>query len=215
MGPITLTTLAAAAFVLGRGCDVGKPADERRLPEATQRGGPSLWSSLASRRSVRVFGQRALSEAEVGQLLWAAQGRVDGHRTAPSAGALYPLAVRVVDARGVWRYVPSDHALVLEVAADRRSALGAATFGQEAVERAPVTFVITGDLRITAKKYGARAERFVALEAGHVAQNILLAATALDLAAVPVGAFDDAAVRRQLSLPAEITPIYLLPVGSK
>jgi len=215
MAPLTLTTLAAAAFFMGRGCDVGQPAGERRLPEATQRGGASLWSSLASRRSVREFGQRTLSEAEVGQLLWAAQGRVDGRRTAPSAGALYPLTVRVVDASGVWRYVPSDHLLVREVAADKRRALAAAALGQDSVERAPATFVISGDLRITAKKYGAHAERFVLLEAGHVAQNLLLAATALELAAVPIGAFDDAAVRKLLSLPAEITPLYVLPVGSK
>jgi len=187
--------------------------DRRALP-APSRGGPALADVLATRRSQRVFASRELSDAELGQLLWAAQGVIDGHRTAPSAGALYPLAVRVVDARGVWRYLPADHALVRESAGDRRGRIVSASHGQDAVRSAPAVLVISAELAITAKKYGARAERFATLEAGHAAQNVLLEATALGLAAVPIGAFDDDALRRALDLSAAETPLYVIPIGS-
>jgi SagB-type dehydrogenase family enzyme len=65
----------------------------------------------------------------------------------------------------------------------------------------------------TASKYGERAERYVSLEAGHAAQNVLLEATALRLGAVPVGAFDDDAVARALPLRRDERPIYMVAVG--
>lgn len=217
MVPVLAMTIAAAALLLARGCEVshGDPAAERRFAEPARGGGPSLWGVVAARRSTRVFSSRPLAEAEVGQLLWAAQGSIEGRRTAPSAGALYPLTVRAVDARGVWRYQPDAHALVLEAPRDVRAALAVAALGQDSVRAAPITFVVSGAIPITAKKYGPRAERFVTLEAGHAAQNLLLAVTALDLAAVPVGAFDDVAVRDILALPARETPLYLIPVGNQ
>ncbi len=210
MTSLWCTVLLAVATTYG--IARSEPLRERRLPQPTERGGSALWSVLTSRHSQRAFGDRELTPAELGQLLWAAQGQLGAHRTAPSAGALYPLTVRVVDARGIWRYVPADHALVLEASGDRRAALAAAAYGQASLRSAPVTLLITGDLSITAAKYGTRAERFVTLEAGHVAQNVLLAATALGLAAVPIGAFDDAALRALL--PRSATPLYLIPIGS-
>jgi len=211
--------LIAMPFVALHGSEPGRtqPASEsRKLPAAEVRGGAPVWTVIATRRSLRVFDARDLSDGELAQLLWAAQGTDDGHRTAPSAGALYPLTVRVVDARGIWRYVPVGHALVHEAPRDRRAALADAAFRQQVVRTAPVTLVITADVAITAGKYGRRAaERFVMLEAGHVAQNVLLAATALDLAAVPIGAFDEADLRATLALPANATPLYLIPVGAR
>jgi SagB-type dehydrogenase family enzyme len=189
--------------------------DVRALPHPDRSGGPSLAAVLADRHSTRAFGTRALDDRELAQLLWAAQGvTTTGHRTAPSAGALYPLTVRVVDARCVCRYVPAEHALVRETARDRRAELAAASHGQASIAGAPEILVISADVSITARKYGARAERYATLEAGHAAQNILLEATALGLAAVPVGSFDDDAVRRALALPAGELPLYLVPVGS-
>lgn len=192
---------------------VPRPGELRALPPPRRSGGPALDAVLATRRSTRTFGRRGLEDAELGQLLWAAQGVTGGGRTAPSAGALYPITVRVVDARGVWRYVPDRHALAREDARDARAAVAAAS-GQASVAAAPVVLVVTARFAITARKYGGRAERFATLEAGHVAQNVLLEATALGLAAVPVGAFDDAALRRALRLPAGETPLYLIPVGA-
>lgn len=141
---------------------------------------------------------------------------LDGHRTTPSAGALYPLTIHVVDGRGVWRYAPSEHRLVRQGPRDRREDVAVAAYRQSAVRDAAAIFVISGDLAPVAKKYGPRsAERFVTLEAGHAAQNTLLAATALDLAAVPIGAFDDRELRRVLALADDRTPLYLIAVGSR
>jgi len=203
------------------GCQTGwsEPAlaqrpESKTLPAARRDGGPALAAVLAARRSTRVFAHRSLGDTELGQLLWAAQGASDGHRTAPSAGALYPITVRVADAHAVWRYVPDGHRVVPESAGDRRAQLAAASFGQDAVRTAPAVIAITATIAITARKYGVRAERYATLEAGHVAQNVLLQATALGLGAVPIGAFDDDAVRRALAVPGTETPLYLVPVGA-
>jgi SagB-type dehydrogenase family enzyme len=127
---------------------------------------------------------------------------------------LYPVTVRVADARGVWRYVPGEHAIMRDGANDRRDALAVASFSQETVRNAPAVLVITADFSIPARKYGRRGERFATLEAGHVAQNVLLEATALGLGAVTIGAFDEDALRRTLTLPSSETPLYLIPVGA-
>ncbi len=209
-----LVLATCAVVAIGTGWARPAATERRVLPAPDRSGGPSLAAVLATRRSIRAFDTRALDDRELAQLLWAAQGITDGHRTAPSAGALYPLAVRIADARGVWRYVPADHALVRESASDRRRDIVAASGGQQSVREAPVIFVITAELAITARKYGLRAERFATLEAGHVAQNVLLEATALGLGAVPIGAFDDGTLRRALALSAAEMPLYMLAVGS-
>lgn len=187
--------------------------ERRSLPAPARSGGAPLADTLATRRSVRSFAGRELTDPELAQLLWAAQGASDGHRTAPSAGALYPLTVWMVDGRGVWRYLTGAHALERQRTGDRRATLARAAFDQEGVAEAPVIFVITGELAITARKYGRRAEQYVMLEAGHAAQNLLLTAVALGLGAVPVGAFEDRWVRAALELPGDARPIYVIPVG--
>jgi SagB-type dehydrogenase family enzyme len=187
----------------------------RALPPPDPRSTP-LHAAMARRRSRRAFGGRALAEAELGALLWAGQGitDADGGRAAPSAGALYPVTLSVADARGVWRYVPEEHALSPAGATDRRGALAAAALGQESVAEAPATIAVTARPAVLHARYGARAERYCVLEAGHVAENVLLMATALGLAAVPVAAFDDEAVLAALGLGAGHLPLYLLPVGA-
>jgi SagB-type dehydrogenase family enzyme len=186
------------------------------LPSPRLEGDLSLEAALQARRSVRDFTDEALTIAEIGQLLWAAQGRTDeaGHRTAPSAGALYPLEVDVVTADGIARYVPDEHGLVSRSGADIRPALQQAALDQAAVGGAPAVIVVSGVAERTATRYGTdRAERYVALEAGHAAQNVLLEAVSLGLGAVPIGAFDDDAVRRVLALGEGEDPLYLIPVG--
>jgi len=175
----------------------------------------SLEACLARRRSVRDYAGQDLTWEQIGQLLWAAQGLTAdwGGRTAPSAGALYPLEVYVATRRGVYRYVPQGHRLVTLTTDDRRAALQGASLNQSAVGSAPAVFLVTGVYARTASKYGDRATRYVRLEAGHAAQNLLLQAVALDLGGVPIGAFDDAGVQRVLGLPADHEPLYVIPVG--
>jgi SagB-type dehydrogenase family enzyme len=202
-------------------------SSDRPLPAATPVGrtealpaprldGPvSLEAALQTRRSVRSFLAQPLTPGEIGQLLWAAQGITDaaGHRTAPSAGATYPLELDVVTADGVARYLPDGHRLTWRGASDLRPALRRAALDQEVVGGAPLAIVIVGMVDRTAARYGDRAGWYVALEAGHAAQNILLEAVALGLGAVPVGAFDDEALARVLGLGAGESPLYLVAVG--
>jgi len=176
----------------------------------------SLEEALAQRRSVREYAARPLSWAELAQLLWATQGQTDprGLRAAPSAGALYPLELYVVLPDGWYRYRPAEHRLEQWGRDDRREALWTAGLRQDSLRQAPAVFVLTAVVERTQAKYGARAERYVYLEAGHAAQNLLLQATALGLGAVPIGAFYDDQVRAALGLPADQTPLYLIPVGA-
>ena len=176
----------------------------------------SLEEALTNRRSIREYGDQPLTVVELGQLLWAAQGSTDprGFRTAPSAGALYPLEIYLATAEGVFQYEPQPHQLRLMSQKDARPALYQAALQQEPVLRAPAVFVLTAVYARTAQKYGTeRSPRYVHLEAGHAAQNLLLQATALALGAVPIGAFGDTEVRTALGLSEDQQPLYLIPVG--
>lgn len=186
------------------------------LPLPDELGGPPIALMLGRRRSMREFSSRPLSAHEIGQLLWAAQGITDaarGLRTAPSAGALYPLEVDAVTERGLFRYRPRNHALLLRDARDLRPALSRAALSQACIAHAACVFAIFVMPQRTSVKYGARGLRYAVLEAGHAAQNILLQACALGLGAVPVGAFDDAAVAHALDCAANEESVYLIAVG--
>jgi SagB-type dehydrogenase family enzyme len=176
----------------------------------------SLEEAIMRRRSVRDFSPRLLSSEEIGQLAWAAQGvteRPRGGRSAPSAGALYPLDLFVLKADGVYEYEPGAHSLRRRDSRDLRGELAHAAHDQAVVRAAAVDFVLVGTVARTRAKYGERAERYVTLEAGHAVQNVLLEATALGLGAVPVGAFQDDEVRGVLALGDDTLPLYIVPVG--
>lgn len=191
--------------------------DTIALPPPDETGARPLEEVLARRRSVREFDDEPLPMEIVGQLLWAAQGVTDdaGHRTAPSAGARYPIEVYAVTATEVMHYLPERHAVESRV--DERAArrLAASSFGQGVIAEAPVVLVITGVVARTRVEYGAVADELMNREAGHVAQNVLLQATALDLASVPVGGFDPVDASRALALPQGEEVLYLVPVGTR
>jgi SagB-type dehydrogenase family enzyme len=184
------------------------------LPQPVTDGSVSLEQALLRRRSIREFTKDELTLAQISQLLWAAQGITDasGFRTAPSAGALYPLELYVATRAGLEHYEPQGHRLARVSDTDGRPALGRAA-RQGTVSDAPAVFVITGVASRTAARYGpTRATRYVNLEAGHAAQNLLLQAVTLGLGAVVVGAFDDGDVLRVLGAEGQV-PLYLIPVG--
>lgn len=191
------------------------PPSIRSLPAPRRLGSRSLESCLDLRHSIRHYAAEPLDEFCLGQLLWAVQGfSEDGRPLVPSAGGLGGLEAYVADGIGLWRYQSRQHRLTLERAGDMRPALSRAAGGQEFIAAAPITIVLVGvDARIEARYGWLRGARYVVLEAGHAAQNLLLQATALDLGAVPVGAFDDAEIRRLLELPTGFNPLYLIPVG--
>jgi len=183
----------------------------------------SLESALQERRSVREYAGRPLTRDELAQLLWAAQGITGpgGLRTAPSAGALYPLEVDVAVgavlglASGIYRYMPARHELVLVREGDRRRELRTAALGQDCVEAAPAVIALAAVYGRTTERYGERGIRYVHMEVGHATQNVCLQAAALGLGTVVVGAFEDRAVKRVLGLARDEEPLALVPVGSR
>ena len=193
------------------------------LPEPSVTGSTSLEQLLIQRRSIRDYQTTALELAEIGQLLWAAQGitHLQGLRTAPSAGALYPLELYVVAghiedlAQGVYHYDPRHHQLMKTSDGDLRVSLTRAALSQGWMKHASAIIVITADYERTTKKYGKRGKRYVHIEVGHAAQNLFLQSESLGLATVVVGAFNDDEVARVLRLPADLQPLLLMPVGRK
>ncbi len=191
------------------------------LPEPRLRSKVSLERALAERRSKRAYASAPVELAEAGQLLWAAQGITgpEEQRTAPSAGALYPLELYLsatkVDglAPGLYRYHPEAHELALHAAGDRRRDLTAAADDQDCVRFSACVILLAAATERTAVKYGQRAAKFICLEAGHAAENACLQATALGLGVCEVGAFDPEAVKGLFHLPAEEEAIYMLTVG--
>ncbi|MGD8784853.1 MAG: SagB/ThcOx family dehydrogenase, partial [Thioalkalispiraceae bacterium] len=193
------------------------------LPEPALSGDSSLEKLLSQRRSVREYLDTALSSSEVGQLLWAAQGvtHSQGYRTAPSAGALYPLELYLlvghVDGitKGIYHYHPGHHYLTRVSADDVRKDLVKVALSQSWIEQAPVVIVFTAVYARTQKKYGKRGKRYVHIEVGHAAENLFLQSEALGLATVVVGAFDDDGVTEVMQIPADHVPLLLMPVGRK
>lgn len=228
----TAALLTAALLVLCAGCGPGgnlrdgtageKVRESTALPAPLTSGGMPLDEAIDTRASVRRFSGRALNREEVSQLLWACRGEAGGRNgnaetgatgKVPSAGGLYPLEVYLLEGRTLCRYEPGPHSLATIVAGVDTAALEEAVPGQPFVTGAPAVFVIAADFEITRSRYGDRAERYVWIEAGHAAQNLLLEATALGLGSVPVGAFRDEDLAGALGLPAGVSPLYLVPVG--
>jgi len=182
-----------------------KAGERTALPAAAREGGMALHEALARRRSIREYTDKVLSERELGQLLWAAQGanRPDGHRTAPSAMARYPLELYVATPSGFFHYEPREHQVISKAAR-----------GQKQIMLSPAVFVFTAVFeRMGAKPDDPRSARWIYVEAGHAAQNLLLEAVALGLAGVPMGGFDDKQLQENLPLPADHRPVYMVAIG--
>lgn len=191
------------------------------LPEPAYAGEQSVERLLRQRRSVRDYRDATLPLSDISQLLWAAQGitHAAGLRTAPSAGALYPLEVYLVAgnvsdlAAGVYHYQADGHRLERMHRGDQRKPLARAALAQNWVGDAAAVVVFAAVYERTTRKYGKRGVRYVHMEVGHAAQNLFLQAEALGLATVVVGAFRDDEVAGVLQLPDDVHPLVLMPVG--
>ena len=200
--------------------ETGK-ADFLALPEPRHDGGVSVEKALGERRSVREYSKEPMSHHAVSQILWAAQGVTarDGLRTAPSAGALYPLEVYLVVGevpgvdKGIYRYRPLGHEIARMVSGDQRSRLAAAALEQYWLAEAAVMLVVSAVYERTTKKYGGRGNLYVHMEAGHVVQSVSLQAVALGLGSAVVGAFEEGKVRRILDFSDHEVPLGLMAVG--
>lgn len=212
------------AMVLAEGDPLpGPPSGTIKLPQPVHDGRTSLEKTLQERRSIRQYTDASIPLSDLSQLLWAAQGisGSGGRRTAPSAGALFPLDVYVVAGKvtglsaGIYSYDPHKHELTRVADGDARAELSKAALGQSSIKSAPAVLVLSAVYERTTVKYGERGIRYVHMEAGHVAQNIYLQAAALDLGTVVIGAFDDDGIRKVLHMTGREHPLYLMPVGKK
>ena len=220
LGVILTGLLGLVSFIWSNTMDQ-EVAPNINLPVPRTEGAVSIESTLLKRRSVREFQDGPLSLESVSQLLWSAQGITDphGYRTAPSAGGLYPLELYIVVGNvqglnpGIYHYRPKQHRLDLIVNGDFRRELCKASLSQDAIQQAPVVFVIFCVFERTTVKYRDRGVRYVFMEAGHAAQNLCLQAISLGLGSVTIGAFSDNEVARILKTDKGYAPIYIIPVG--
>ena len=221
IGAPACLTLALTSFAVVGSAAVGQERQVVSLPDPVRDGGVSLERALSARESVREFTSSSLTLGEVSQLLWSAQGetRRDGGRTAPSAGALYPLEIYVVVGAveslepGIYRYRPERHDLLAVGAGDHRSQLASAALSQSWMRDAAIMIVVAAQYARTTGKYGERGRKYVHMEVGHTAQNVYLQATALGLGTTFVGAFNDNQVKGIIGLPAAEHPLGIMPVG--
>ena len=183
-------------------------AEQVALPDPRDIRGLSLEEAVEARRSVRDYAASPLSLEELSRLLHAAQGVTEprlGFRAAPSAGALYPIELYpiIYDVAGlepgIAHYAVQEHALELLQPGDFRAAVVRAGLGQAFLGQAGVCFVLSAIFQRTRWRYRERTYRYVLLEAGHVGQNLYLAATSMGLGACAVGAFLDDALNDLLA----------------
>ena len=196
------------------------------LPEPDLTGDPNLWRILASRRSMREFdAERPLPAAKLSALLWATQGVTARYgdvlfRTAPSAGGLYPvetyLFVRAVEGfePGIYHFRTHTFDLEFLKKGDIAREVTKAALGQTMVMTSQLTFIWTAIVERSRWKYCQRAYRYLYLDAGHIGENLYLAAGAYDLAVCAVGAFFDDEVNGIIGVDGiDETVIYLAAVG--
>ncbi len=198
-------------------------AEQIALPDPHGHRGLSLEETVEMRRSIRDYSATPLSSEELSRLLHAAQGITEhrwGLRATPSAGALYPIELYAVVQDvvglepGIYHYAVQEHGLELLQPGDFRAEVVRAGIGQAFLGQAGVCFVLSAVFQRTRWKYRERAYRYVLLEAGHIGQNIYLAATSMGLGACAVGAFLDDDLNDLLGLDGkEEAALYIIPVG--
>ncbi len=195
--------------------------DVIQLPEPVHDGSVSVEYALLNRRSVRHYKNEPLTLSEVSQLLWASQGITTGRglRTAPSAGALFPLEVYVAVGNmahlpaGIYKYNNRDHTIIQNVEEDKRNELSQAALNQRSVARAPAVLLICAVYERVTRTYGQRGVPYTLIEIGHAAQNVCLQAVAMGMGSVVIGAFRDEEIKMIANLAKDEQPVYLIPVG--
>lgn len=200
--------------------DTGAPV---KLPGPVYASKTSVEKALHERRSIRQYRNLPVTLQDLSQLLWAAQGTSGsgGRRTAPSAGALYPLELCVAAGNvaglsaGIYSYDPHKHELSRVLDSDKRAELSKAALGQSSIKNAAAVLIISAVYERVTDKYGERGIRYVHMEAGHAAENVFLQAVSLELGTVVIGAFHDEEVRTVLHLRGQEQPLYIMPVGKK
>ena len=197
------------------------------LPPLSIESGPNLWHTIQKRRSIRDYDPTPLTLKELSHLLWATQGVTGkasspGYRTVPSAGALHPIDTYLVVNRvqgldpGIYFLSISDFSLQEKREGDFSLPIAQAALDQDMAGAAAVVFVWVAVIQRSRWKYRERTYRYIYLDCGHIAQNLYLAATALDLGCCGIAAFFDEEVNQLVGVDGqEQTSVYLATVGKK
>lgn len=201
------------------------------LPEPVLSSDFSIEKVLHERRSVRSYSDEPVTLEEVSQLLWSAYGITytregfpdfirGGFKTAPSAGARYPLEIYLVAGNvkgllpGIYWYVPEGHVIHRLADGDIRADLQAACLSQKFAGDAPISIVWSAVYERCTEKYGERGqERYVCMDLGHSAQNVYLQCGSLGLGTCAIGAFSDDALKKLIGMTEAEAPLYVMPVG--
>ena len=218
--PVSVTLPQVPAELRGTPAKTS-PSVRITLPAPSLEGSMPLEECMLRRRSTREYTGKALSLEQVDQLLWAAMGITSpaGLRTAPSAGAVFPIRAYLLAANvdglpvGFFGYDIDRHEVSLLGKGDKRRRLERAATDQQCVGQAAMILVLTGCYRRLLREFGEAGHRLAAMEAGHIGQNFCLQATALGLGAIGLGRFDPVAVKMLLPIPQDEEPLYLLLAG--
>ena len=219
MKRLIILAIVVACFTtlcLGRSRTRSAPQMVIQLTDPNLKGTVTLEDALARRRSVRQFSSEPIKRSQISQLAWAGQGITEsqrGLRTAPSAGAIYPIELLFAMQDGLFVYRPTDHSLLQTGDQDVRNMLAAAASMAESVSGAGCDIIVAGSVRKMTTQYKENARRYMHMEAGHIAQNIQLQAVCLGLGSVTVGGFDSKEVRKVCKLSRELEPLYIICVG--
>ncbi len=220
---VTLTLLMLTAVAVSETSEQ-YASNVIKLPQPRTDGGISLQKALQERQAIKSFSNEPLTLEEVSQLLWAAQGITDdkGHRTTPSCLASYPLEIYLLAGNvtglsaGVYHYSPQGHNLTAIASGNRIHELFSLSESEEDWKAsAPAIFIITGVFERLNKIVGKDWSRFVYVEAGAAAENMLLEVVSLDLGSALTIKFDENKTRELLGLSGGEEPLGVLPVGRK
>ena len=181
---------------------------------------------ILQRRTIREYSSEQMTFNEASKLLYFANGITQKNslyknfRAAPSAGALYPIEIYLVsngvsDLRdGLYWFNVKNNSLVIKRKGSFANEIAQFCYGQRFIAQAEAIFLMTAVWRRTTGVYGERGRRYVILDAGHIAQNIYLEATALGLAPCAIGAFNDNQINAFLEVKSsEESCVYIMVVG--
>ena len=221
---LVVPTLGLVILISFLGSDT--MAAEIALPSPSYKGTVSVEETLKARRTHRSFQPRPLTLKQLSQILWGAYGVTSQRygsflKTAPSAGALYPLDIYGVVgqggvetlAPGIYHFRPENHSVELVKQGDLRAEVARHALQQMWMAKAPLMLVITGEYNRSSMKYGPRGVTYTHIETGHVGQNIFLQAEAIGLKAGIVGAFNNKKIIRAMGLSSSHDPLLIMPVG--
>jgi len=207
-----------------------------QLPDPSFKSETSIEEALNARQSVRAYSAESLSLTEISQMLWAAQGITrkkdtpsskwnekyewqGGNRTAPSAGGLYPMELYLLAGnvegldQGVYKYIVKSHSLIKVIDGDKRADVREVSLKQKAITEGAAVIVMAAVYERTSIKYGARSEKYIFTEVGHIGQNIYLQGASLGIGTVMIGAYKDDDLKRVLNLPDDEKPMAVMPIG--